>query len=357
MKFFGKRQKSGAKPEKKQRKKKVKKNKPRKNKYKTPGDVKIFYVMPALLLIGLMLTTFAIVLMHKNTVAYKAQVMASSMSTGEKLPLWGGTSRGELLLGHTKLSKDGKTLAVEIKYDNKDTHKLLSSFGDRYGLRLVDTTDNKMNVQMTYGLFGTDGSGTLTIHSDKGFKNHAFIVMLIDKGHLVSTEDLQSDVPTSDTDLDKSITAQLSGSTADQQAQQSQRKKNLPPLYYVRLNAKTAPRSDRDWHNDRDIVEDLFVDSNIEKLTKQKDQLQTKLRRGRGTLNEMQERLKDNPQDSIAQDNIQDLKSSIATLNRQLDSVKSNLEKIKQSTIKTNVLAPKQTKYTEFTIPDLDKMK
>ena len=44
-----------------------------------------------------------------------------------------------------------------------------------------------------YGMFSTDGSGVLTVHSKHGFKNQAFIVMLVDRGYLVSTNALTTD--------------------------------------------------------------------------------------------------------------------------------------------------------------------
>lgn len=324
--------------------------------YKTPADVKLFYIMPLLLIIGFLLVAGSQVMVHMNSKDYKEKILASSMQYGEVLPLWGGTASGVLNLGHTMLSKDGKTLAVEVKYD-ENAHQQLSSFGNRYKLRLVDTTDNVMNVEMTYGLFGTDGSGVLTIHSEKGFKDHAFIVMIIDNGQLVTTEDLQMKQPMNDAEIDKSITAQLSGANSDQtSSEQEEQKRRMPPLYYIRLNGKNATRSDKNWNNDRDLVNDLFVKSNLEKIDKQKEDIQKKIERGNRTLKEMEDRVKENPDDSIAQGNIQDLKASLGNLEESLAAADANIKRIKESTIKENVLAPKQKKVdSRFTISDLSQ--
>ena len=125
MKLFGKRRKNGE----KKPKDKIKKKK-RKKLYKTPSDVKLFYQMPVILVVSVILLLTGFIWIEHNHRVYTQQVMASSMKYNEGLPLWGGKSKGALTLGHTRLSKDGKSLAVEIKYDDT-AHQQLSSFGNR----------------------------------------------------------------------------------------------------------------------------------------------------------------------------------------------------------------------------------
>lgn len=321
--------------------------------------------MPIYFILGVFLVLTGFIWIQKNGSDYRASVLAQSMKFDEQLPLWGGTAKGNLTLGHTRLSKDGKTLAVEIKYDAA-AHQGLSSYGSRYKLRLVDTKDNQMNgLKMSYGLFGTDGSGVLQIKSPDGFKNHSFVVMLIDNGQLVTTEDLNSETQMTDTDLDKSITAELSDAnnnpnstndTSSNNVNDNSKKKNLPPLYYVRLNAHNATRNYRSWSNDSEVVEDLFVKSNLNKLKDSMAQSKLKLEKANKTLKEMNNRLAENKNDQTALQNKTNLESSITALSNEYKAAHKRYIKLKNATIKNDILNPKQTKYHKYTIENINAM-
>lgn len=332
-----------------------KKSKLKVKKQKKPSDVKLFYIMPMLLALGVLLVVSGQLLVMRNNSIYRQEVIASSMKYGTKLPLWGGESNEVLTLGSTKLSKDGKTLAVEVKYDDA-AHKYLSSFGNRYKLRLVQTKDNQFDPDLTYGLFGTDGSGVLTVHSKNGFKNKAFVVLLIDNGQLVTSDDLNSQSVMNDAEIDKSITAQLSQPTVTNNQNEDKKDVRLPPLYYIRLNAVNVKKSAVNWSNDKELVEDLFVNDNLKELEKQKDSLENKVSTGQKTLDEMHERLKENSKDNLASDNITDLTNSIDGLNKQIEQLDLQITTIKESTINKDVLEPKQTKCeNKYTIDNLNQ--
>ncbi|MBD5430498.1 hypothetical protein [Lactobacillus sp.] len=357
MKLFGKRRKNGE----KKPKDKIKKKK-RKKLYKTPSDVKLFYQMPVILVVSVILLLTGFIWIEHNHRVYTQQVMASSMKYNEGLPLWGGKSKGALTLGHTRLSKDGKTLAVEIKYDDT-AHQQLSSFGNRYKLRLVDTKQNPMpNVKLRYGIFGTDGSGVLTVYSPTGFRNQAFIVMIIDNGQLVSTDDLQDDTTQmTDDDLDDSITAELSSGADDNpdstndNGEDSTRAK-LPPLYYVRLNAHNAKRNYRNWKNDSDIVTDLFIKKNLADLRRKMDVAKQKIEKAQKTLHEMNIRLEENKDDAVARDNKQNLQTTLSDLQRNYKLMNKRYQKLEDSSISSDILEPEQTKHHTYTIDSLENM-
>lgn len=340
-------------------KKKNQKNKIYNIKYKNPSDVKLHYVLPIILAIGIVCFIFAGVMLTRNVTQYKKEVLQSSMAKGTSLPLWGGQTDAKLTLGNSVLSKDGKTLAVEVKYDDV-AHNVLSSFGTKYRLRLVVTPDNKMNgVKMKYGLFGTDGSGVLTVHSDKGFENQAFIVMLVDRGYLVSTTDLTTDnVDYNSDELDKSITAQLSGADDEDEANDDSsnklNSKKIPPIFYMRLNAHNAKRVGVNWENDRDVVKSLFVSDNLKDKEKQLAEKENQARRGKKTLAEMNQRLKENPDDTNAQEQKQELENSLAELDANVNGLKKRIETLKNSVIKKDVLDPQRDKYKRYPVDTLD---
>lgn len=340
-------------------------SKPTKHKYvrpydKTPIQAKQAYIMPTLLVAGALMVGSGFVVSAHNTHTYNVQVMASSMSKGTDLVSWGRETQAKLTVGSTKLSKDGKTLAVEIKYDDT-AHTVLSSFGKNYALRLVTPKDNPMNgVKMSYGLFGTDGSGVLTVHSEHGFADKAFVVMLVDKGRLVTSSDLTTNATYSDTDIDKSITAQLSGSADSNSSSQittnNKSDSTSPVIYYVRLNGQHVKQATKDWHNDREIIDDLFVNDALKRRQQKMKQLEVKMAEANKTLAEMNERLKENPDDTIAKNNQSSLMSTLESFKADYATAKASYDKIKNNKIETNVLDPKATTYERF-IADLDALK
>lgn len=303
--------------------------------------------------IALLLILMSIIGFIKNSNDYQNEVLASSMKKGEVLPQYGQNLQAELKLGNMKLSRDGKTLAVEIKYD-RDAHTRLSSFGDRYTINLFTTPENPMKgVKIQYGMFGTDGSGVLILKSVKGFEAKAFMVMLTDKNHLVTASDLSgTGVSVSDEDITKSLTAQLSN--ADEETQVSdasasssadKEKSKLPPTWGVRINAATATKSSMNWNNDSELVEDLFVRDNLQKIKKSITKFGEKIEKADNTIDEMKKRIAKNPEDELSVQNMQDLTSSVDMLKSDLATEKENYNRISNGVIKRNILNPKQTKY------------
>lgn len=352
MKLFGKKQVSGDKKEVKKKPQKIKR------KYKKPSDVKWFYFMPVLLVIGLVFVAAGGFMVHHNSSEYTKKILASSMAKGEELFLRNGESEGTLTLGNTLLSADGKTLAAEVRYD-EEAHKQLSSFGQNYNLFLIDTEDNVMDdAELSYGMFGTDGSGVLTIHREKGFENKAFMVFILDKGVLVTTEDLQTDRTMSDSEISKSLSAQLAEIEEKHSDDESMMDdERLPPTYIVRLNAQSAKKSYRNWKNDKQLVEDLFVDGNLKKIESKKEDIESRISAGEQTLGEMNERLEQNPEDEIALSTKQDIENSIENLEKELKKAEDNFDKISETKIDNDVLAPKQAEFEKYTVIDINRVK
>lgn len=352
MKVFGKKQTAGEESQKRKRRK-------NKQKYKIPRDVRLFYIMPMLLVFGVVLVAGGSFMIGHNNAAYKEKVLAASMGKGEELQKRNDQEEGTLTLGNTVLSADKKTLSVEIKYDNA-AHQQLSAFGDNYKLFVLGTKENPMNkAKLTYGMFGTDGSAVLTIHQAEGFKNKAFKVMIIDKEQLVGADELSSGRTLSDSEIDQSIESQLANadekSEEDATLNDKEDKNKLPPTYIVRLNAFSAEKSYRNWENDREIVEDLFVDRNLTKIEKKVKELQKKIKAGEKSLAEMNKRLEKNPNDSAADTNKRDLENSIENLNTEVKNQEKNYEKISKSKIDKQVLEPKQTKSRYFEVKDINQ--
>lgn len=367
MKIFGKKPKDGEnnQPNKSKKLKKKtsvkKKKKPTKNRraYKRPQDVRLFYIMPVFLVLGISCIVGGVFIVANNTSEYERQILASSMQKGQQLPLRNGTSDGKLTIGNKLLSKDGKTLAVEIKYD-EPAHRQLSSFGENYNLYLIDTRGYPMkNAQVSYGMFGTDGSGVLTVHNEDGFENKAFMVFLLDKGILVDSSDLGTPRMYTDTEISKSLARQLAeiDSGSDRQNDYMPNEERMPPTYIIRLNGTDAQQGYRNWTDDRELVEDLFVDGNLEKIRKQIDESNEKIEQAKVTLDEMDKRLEKNPDDNTALQSKNTIERTIEQLEEEVASAEKNFDNISNSTIDRNILSPKQEEFERYTVIDLNRVK
>lgn len=356
MNLFGKKPAAGGKGSKDKQEKKQKAQKI-KRKYKKPSDVKLFYIMPGLLIIGLAFIATGSFIVHKNSVAYNEKVLASSMAKGEDLFLRSGNAEGKLTLGNTLLSADGKTLAVEIRYDDA-SRRQLSAFGDNYNLYLIDTEENKMaDAELSYGMFGTDGSAVLTVHRKEGFQNKAFMVFILDKGVLVTSEDLQTGRTMSDAEISQSLARQLAQIEESNSATSETKNERLPPTYAVRLNAFSSEKSYRNWGSDKELVEDLFVDGNLQRIAANKEDLEAKIEAGEQTLKEMELRLEKNPDDNTAISSKQEIGNQLKVLNDELERAEANYNKITETTIENDVLAPKQTIFEKYTVIDLNRVR
>lgn len=358
MKLFGRKRKSYDRKKNFGSAKRKKKKNIGLKKYKNPSDVKLFYRMPLFLVLGAFSILLGVVIGQSNITAYRREILTHSMAKGEELKIREGNSEGELTLGNTLLSKDGKTLVAEIQYDTS-AHQQLSSFGTNYNLYLIDTEKYVMqDVQVSYGMFETDGSGILTLYSEKGFEDRAFMVFILDKGQLVSSSDLMTSTYLTDDEIDRSLAAQLAqlDKVTDEKATKEDNEL-LPPTYIVRLNAFSAEKALRNWNNDGEMLEDLIVDKNLQKLNTEKEKLADKQEVGKHTLEEMEKRIKENPKDETAKSSITDLNNSLKKIESEISKIENKIAELNRSYISSDSLEPKQTKFEKFTVLDLDRVK
>lgn len=341
-------------------KKKDKEEKPKKKKNKKPQavkssekevvfkDVRLFRVMPIIFMAGVALIATGVGMAKYANYKYQIKQSQLSMSKNTALPILTGSSdRGTLTLGNSILSKDGKHLAVEFKYDDT-AHQNLSAFGKNYKLWLV--TDEKYDssgFELKYGFFGTDGVGVMQVASSKGFPDKAFIVMLMDKTDLSSDTDLTGE-NVSDETLDKSITAQLAG--ANSSSNESSDSTNSQdsggrPIYYARINPYSAKRLKTNWNDERELVNQLFIKDNLKKIAKQKESDLAKLEQAKRKKKEYEKRLKANPNDATASQGIDNLRSTIETLKNNLETEDKNYAHLNDYKVANDILGKQQTKF------------
>lgn len=287
-------------------------------------DVRYFRYMPYSLLVALVLLIGGVGWMAYNNHQYSVEQSRLSMPKGTQLPLFKGTAKGQaqLTIGDSIVSPDKKHMAVSIQY-NQAAHMNMSAFGNKYHLWLVtDKGYPVKNIHMKYGFFGTDGNGVLQISSDKPFRNQAIVVMLIDESNLVTEDELNSSSsPVADNNIDKSITAQLAEGNMNNNSQDdgtnangNSHKSSGPPIYYMRLNPYSAEKVNREWDNERELCDLLFVNSNLKKLKKQMNSVRSRLKSAQETLDECNRRLEVNPQDQYATEKKQNMEDSINSL-------------------------------------------
>src|SRR5699024_4548550 len=117
-------------------------------------------------------------------------------------------------------------------------------------------------------------------------------------------------------------------------------------------NAQSAEKSYRNWKNDKQLVEDLFVDGNLKKIESKKEDIEKQIKAGEQTLGEMDKRLEENPDDEIALSAKQDIENSIDKLEDELERAEDNFNKITETKIDNDVLSPKQKEFERFTVID-----
>lgn len=315
------------------------------------ADVRLFKYMP----IALMLAVFCFIIgfgdIGWQNHQYKVAQGKLAMPNNTQLPLFKGQSKGTLTLKNAILSQNHKQIAVSIGYDD-DAHKQLSSFGNKYKLWLIAPNGYPVQgVRLKYGFFGTDGNGILQINSDKPLPNQAFVVVIVDAGHLVTTEQIEtgSDSYTDD-DINQSITSQLATGNTDSSDESSSsngnKSNNTPPMYYVRINPYSIQHTNINWgNNDRELVESLFVKHNLKKIRKKINKDKKQLKEAENTREEYEDRLKINPQDQTAAEGKDSLDSTINSLQQSINTQQKNYERISKARFGENILGKQQTKH------------
>lgn len=311
---------------------------------------------------------------YHNGNQYAQKVLESAMPKGTQLGQYksdGQSAQGTLTLNNFIISKDGKDLAAQISYDDTAL-KSLSGFGDKYKLWLLGNKGDDLSyMKLSYGRFNTDGDGVLHIHSDKGFKDKAFVVMIGDTSKILSSQVLQdaangdttnsngsttnstdnTNLSDSDTSqINQSITAQLSGKNTQGDSKKQQAIYASMPMFYVRLNAHNATKvSDNFSHDNTTMLDDLFINNNIKSKKAQLDNAKKQVKAVNDAIAEKQQELAKNPQDENSRQVIDQLQGTLTSLNAKQSSLQSDLDTLKKgrdATAQKDILAPMQTKYT-----------
>lgn len=357
----------------KKRKGNKNKNEPQRvsEKEKIFRDVRLYRVMPIVLLLSIFCLVGGFGWMAYNTHAYNVAQAKVSMKNGQSLPLYYDTSenqqKGTLKLGRSIISKNHKQMAVSIQY-NATAHTNLSAFGNEYKIYFVCTPNYPVqNIHIKYGFFGTDGNGVLQITSDKPFKNEAFDIILVDKQDLVSSSDLNngnSDSTTmNDQQLTKSITAELSDGTLASSGQDAStpndgtKGKHLPASYYVRLNPYSSIQSKTNWgDNELALVDNLFVKHNLAKIQASINNEKSKIKQAKNTLAEFNHRLAVNPNDSYAQQQKEAIEDDLSGLESNLKQNETNFETIKKARLKKDILGEEANTFNILKTSNLNRV-
>lgn len=316
-------------------------------------DIKMYRAMPIIFLVSVLLTIGGYGLLMKNNYDYKVAQSRVSFKKGTELPLLQGSSEAKLTMGNSIVSKDGRDMAVEINYDDT-ARKTMSSFGYKYKLYLLAAPNYPAdNITLKYGYFSTDGNGVLQIHSKNGkLKNQAFIVGLWDRSGMVNADNLGVNQVTED-DVDNSITNQLatgnassSSDTASSSSSDETKNSKQPAVFYVRINPTSAKHVNVNWDgNEQELVDQLFINKNVKKLRKQLNDLKVQKTSLYANIKEMQARLKKNPNDETAQNELSTLQNQKDTIDRNVEIAQKNYDRVSKARFGDHILGREQTKH------------
>lgn len=349
MKLFGKKSKSNVKPKKKKQ-----------FVFSAPLDQKMFRILPIGFIFAVVLICIGVTGMMTNNKAFKNKQLASSMKVGEELPQFGKRKvDGKINIQAMKKSKDGKDLAVDVKYDDTASANF-SMFGDRYKLRLVVAKKDAQkfkNIKINYGFLNVDqgGNGIIHVHNDNGFEDAAFIIMLVDTSRLLTnteTNDIIS-VSSNDESLDKSIQGQLADNLSSDSSSSDAEKSITSPIVYIRLNGKSMVSDTQNWKNDRDLVNGLIVKDSIKtqkskiyNLNKQKNTIDK-------NINEFKQRLDEEPDDDISKQQLEQNEAKLDNINNNISKANDNLKNQEKAKYSNESIGKKVNSYETYKVDSL----
>lgn len=277
-----------------------------------------------------LLITLALVLLLASSIGYfmvgksKYNYWSLNNTTAPGTTLAYSRSLAPVTIASVWTDKNRDVTVVEFKYD--DTAKnLLSTKGKNYNLYLAtDKKDPNPKVEkMEYGLLGTEGNGYLFIKGK--LKPRAYQIYIANTLEFTSET---SDVSTSTTvsDIDESVTKKISevslSDISDNGIAEDKEKKADEPvadninfrINNYSVNTKVFKGSFLDANGDIDysaILKNTNIKTLIDFTNKQIEKSEHQLTILDVGLKEYQDRLRQNPEDLQAKENIETTKTSI----------------------------------------------
>lgn len=255
-------------------------------------------------------------------------------------------------------------IVVHLRYPEA-AHQALSSDGRNYKMYLAMTGQKpSKNLQMRYGLLGTDGGGYLFIRGK--FQQRAYQVFLTNKKQL-SQDSLDSN-PAASASADSTsgtITAAMDSadlnSANDKGILSFANNKKTSTATEDYINFRINPYSETTHVSSTSfltkngeidysaVVEAMSTRDMTKSLQKNIDKHEARIKTLNATIHDYQQRLRENRNDDIAGSGISTAKTSLGQENDTVKNLKDELEKYNNHKFDESSFGHMQTKFTLLT--------
>ena len=107
----------------------------------------------------------------------------------------------------------------------------------------------------------------------------------------------------------------------------------------MRINPTSAKHVNVNWDgNEQELVDQLFINKNVKKLRKQLNDLKVQKTSLYANIKEMQARLKKNPNDETAQNELSTLQNQKDTIDRNVEIAQKNYDRISRARFGDHIL-------------------
>src|SRR5699024_4674745 len=279
-------------------------------------------------------------------------------------------TKAKVHIGSVWTDKNRDVTMIQLKYD-KGARNQLSTKGKNYRLYLVSEEEGKPDVEMQYGILGTQGDGFLFIKGDLG--ERAYQVFIANQVELADNDDVddgEGNDLTVDSNPDEITDSQMEKALsesegADEDGQWSFGKDSEEQSEADNIDFRVNAYSEKTKvYNGSFLTDDGEIDygkiinqSNVkEKLKDINDQIDEREKRDKNLhsrLEEFESRAKDNKEDDEAKGQIKETKEDIQENKERLDVLKKMKDRYEHANFNKDDFGEMQEHY-KF---DVEKLK
>ena len=324
-----------------------------------------FFIMLFLNVLGIILFTIWLVFQF---ISYGQYLRENTTKIGTELQF--AKSKAKVTLSDVWTDKQHNVTMVKLGYD-RQSRNLLSTKGKNYKIYLIDKEGKKpKGVDISYGILGTEGDGYLFIKGHLDEK--AYQILLTSQIELTTgnesdddstgeedgTADIESQKPEdiSDASIKRSLSESSQGDISDNGILDFSKNSKEPNADYIdfRVNAYSDStkvykgsflKADESIDYGK-IIEQTSLKDVIENIDKKIKEREKKAKQYKVSLEEYEERAKDNKEDQNAKSSVNEIKESIKENDEKLETLKKSKEKYETADFDKSSFGDMQDDYT-----------
>lgn len=322
-----------------------------------------FFIILFLNILGVIIFSFFLIV---QLAKYNTYLKENTTKIGTELEF--AKSKAKVTLGDVWTDKKRDVTMVKLSYD-KQSRNLLSTKGKNYKIYLIDKEGKKpKNVKISYGILGSEGDGYLFIKGK--LQEKAYQILLTNQIQLSTGESTSDDEATgevndvenqkaedvSDASIKRSLSDSSQGDISDNGVMDFSKNGNEPNADYIDFRVNAFSKSTKIFNGsflkangDIDygkMIEQTSLKSIIKEIDKKIKDREEKAKTYKVSLEEYEQRYKDNKEDSDAKGNVDSVKDSIKENNEKLKNLKELKEKYEKSNFDKSSFGEMQEDYT-----------